>query len=177
VGEPSAPKPLAETVSVSQELARAASPGAAGVRVAQRSVDVAQRSVDIVSPEPTFQWRLVLPATIQRSTDGGITWTSQSDRAPGLSFLSGSQNVSRRTLTPLTLTAGSAPARDICWIVGSEGIVLLSTDGVAWQRQPFPEPVNLTAVRAVDARTAIVTTEDGRQFSTADGGNTWSKIP
>ena len=126
-----------------------------------------------MSPEPTFRWRLVSPASIQRSTDGGGTWTLQSNRAPGLSFLSRTQNIS---ISP-TLNAGSAPARDICWIVGSEGIVLLSTDGVSWQRRPFTEPVNLTAVRAVDAKAAVVTTEDGRQFSTADGGATWSKIP
>jgi photosystem II stability/assembly factor-like uncharacterized protein len=77
----------------------------------------------------------------------------------------------------LVFTAGSAPARDICWIVGRGGTVLLSTDGTSWQRRPFPEPVNLTAIRATDAKTAVVTTEDGRQFSTADGGATWSKIP
>jgi photosystem II stability/assembly factor-like uncharacterized protein len=133
--------------------------------------------VEIVSPEPTFRWRLVAPATIQRSTDGGVTWTSQSNRAPGLSFLGGTQNTMARTLTPLTLNAGSAPARDICWVVGSEGIVLLSPDGMSWQRRPFTEPVNLTAVRASDAKAAVVTTEDGRQFSTADGGATWLKIP
>jgi photosystem II stability/assembly factor-like uncharacterized protein len=125
-----------------------------------------------------FRWRLVSLATIQRSTDGGVTWTSQSNRAPGLSFLGGAPNTMARTQTiPLTLNAGSAPARDICWVVGSDGIVLLSPDGTSWQRRPFTEPVNLTAVRAVDAKAAVVTTEDGRQFSTADGGATWSKIP
>jgi photosystem II stability/assembly factor-like uncharacterized protein len=37
--------------------------------------------------------------------------------------------------------------------------------------------VNLTAVRASDAKTAVVTTSDGRQFSTTDGGATWSRLP
>jgi photosystem II stability/assembly factor-like uncharacterized protein len=161
---------LAETVTVTSESSRVASQRAAGGRAGQGLAE-------IVSPEPMFRWRLISPATIQRSTDGGVTWTSQSNRAPELSFLGRPQNASARTLAPLTLNAGSAPARDICWIVGSDGIVLLSLDGTSWQRRPFTEPVNLTAVRAVDAKAAVVTTEDGRQFSTVDGGATWSKIP
>ena len=129
--------------------------------------------IDVMSPEPAYRWRLVAPATIQRSTDGGATWTAESTRAQGLGLLQRTES----SQVALMLTAGSAPARDICWIVGRAGTVLLSIDGTSWQRRPFPEPVNLTAVRATDARTAIVTTEDGRQFSTADGGATWSKIP
>ena len=166
VAESSAPKALAETVTITARSPRDSSAGAAGG-------GIAQRAVEIVSPEPAFRWRILSPAIIQRSTDGGARWTSQSDRAPGLSFLGKAQNA----LPPPRLNAGSAPARDICWIVGSDGIVLLSTDGISWQRRPFSEPVNLTAIRAVDAKTAVLTTGDGRQFSTTDGGATWSKIP
>jgi photosystem II stability/assembly factor-like uncharacterized protein len=54
---------------------------------------------------------------------------------------------------------------------------VLSIDGTTWQLRPFPEAVNLTAVRATDAKTATVTTSDSRQFSTTDGGATWSKLP
>ncbi len=166
----SAPRSVAEAVTVTSESPRVVSGGAAGGRTAQGPVEIA-------SPEPAFRWRLVAPAGIQRSTDGGVTWISQSQREPGLSFLGGTQKTTARALPSVTLNAGSAPARDICWVVGSEGIVLLSADGMSWQRRPFSEPVNLTAVRAVDAKAAVVTTEDGRQFSTADGGATWSKIP
>jgi hypothetical protein len=166
VAESSAPKTLAEAVTITAQSARDSSAGALGG-------GIAQRPVEIVSPEPAFRWRILSPAIIQRSTDGGARWTSQSDRAPGLSFLGKAQNA----LPPPRLNGGSAPARDICWIVGSDGIVLLSTDGISWQRRPFPEPVNLTAIRAVDAKTAVLTTEDARQFSTADGGATWSKLP
>jgi photosystem II stability/assembly factor-like uncharacterized protein len=62
-------------------------------------------------------------------------------------------------------------------MVGRAGAVVLSIDGTAWQPRPFPEAVNLTAVRAMDAKNATVTTSDGRQFSTTDGGATWSKLP
>jgi photosystem II stability/assembly factor-like uncharacterized protein len=115
--------------------------------------------VEIVSPEPAFRWRLSAPAMIQRSTNGGVTWQPQAAPAG------------------IVLTAGSSPARDVCWMVGRAGAVVLSIDGTAWQPRPFPEAVNLTAVRAMDAKNATVTTADGRQFSTTDGGATWSKLP
>ena len=115
--------------------------------------------IEIASPEAAFRWRLLAPTTIQRSTDGGVSWKPQV--AP----------------SGIVLTAGSSPARDVCWIVGRAGAVLLSTDGTTWQLRPFPEAVNLTAVRALDAKTAVVTISDGRQFSTTDGGATWSKLP
>lgn len=114
---------------------------------------------DILSPEPAVRWRIGAPGTIMRSTNGGATWSSQ------------------QTALPVVLAAGSAPARDVCWVVGGSGAVVLSTDGTTWQLRPFPEAVNLTAVRAIDAKTAVVTTADGRQFSTTDGGATWSRVP
>jgi photosystem II stability/assembly factor-like uncharacterized protein len=80
----------------------------------------------------------------------------------------------QRDSSQMVLTTGSSPSRDICWIVGRAGVVLLTTDGATWQRRPIPETVDLTVVRAVDARSATVTTADGRQFVTADGGVTWT---
>jgi photosystem II stability/assembly factor-like uncharacterized protein len=55
--------------------------------------------------------------------------------------------------------------------------VLLSTDGRSWTRLAFPEAVPLAAIRADDAETATVTTADGRQFVTDDGGRTWTRAP
>lgn len=71
------------------------------------------------------------------------------------------------------LTAGHALSPSVCWIVGKAGIVLLTTDGEAWVSRPLPEPVDLTAVEAVDTLTATVTAADGRRFVTTDGGITW----
>jgi hypothetical protein len=34
---------------------------------------------------------------------------------------------------------------------------------------------DLSSVRATDARTASISTVDGRTFSTSDGGVTWSR--
>lgn len=183
---PETPAPAPPPPAPANPAAAAASPRAADAPQAlQESVQIlarqreaatesASRVVDIPSPEPAFRWRVVGSSSIERSTDGGATWSAQSiAAAPVAPLLAARETAS----VPLALSAGSAPARDICWIVGRSGTVFLSTDGTTWRRRAFPEPLNLIAVRATDARSAVVTTEDGRQFSTSDGGTTWSKVP
>ena len=113
---------------------------------------------EIVSPDPAFRWRAGAAGVVHRTPDGGVTWTPQ------------------KTGITTDLTAGSSPARDVCWLVGRGGTVLLSSDGTTWQLRPFPERVDLVAVSAMDAKTATVTTSDGRRFSTTDGGATWSRL-
>jgi photosystem II stability/assembly factor-like uncharacterized protein len=61
-------------------------------------------------------------------------------------------------------------------LVGGSGLVQRSTDGRTWQRVAFPEAVDLAGIRATDGSHAIVTTLDGRRFTTADGGATWSEM-
>ena len=73
------------------------------------------------------------------------------------------------------LTAGAAPSTSVCWVVGRGGVVLLSIDGRTWRRVAFPEMTDLSAVQTTDARTASVTTADGRMFTTSDGGVTWDR--
>ena len=80
----------------------------------QRQAPVAE----VVSPDPLVRWRIVPPGRLERSTDGGKTWT------------------------PLTL----------------------------------PQPVDLIAVRAPTATSAIATAADGRQFRTDDRGKTWNPV-
>ena len=110
---------------------------------------------DIVSPDRSVRWRLRNPGSIDRSTDGGLTWQAQ---ATGVA-------------TPLV--SGAAPTPTICWVAGTAGIVLRSIDGATWQRVGLPEAINLTAIRALDAMNATVTAADGRIFTTVDGGTTW----
>ena len=162
---------LAETLAVAAETPRLA--GAAGGRIAGRTANsVARRVVDVVSPEPAFRWR-ISGTSIERSTDGGVTWMPQ----PGPPTVLGLRSGTASTLPAVTLTAGSSPSRNVCWLVGDGGAIALTTDGATWRRLPFPDAVTLTAVRAIDDKSAVVTTADGRQFSTADGGATWSTIP
>jgi len=77
----------------------------------------------------------------------------------------------------VTLTAGASPSSSVCWLVGPRGTVVLSVDGGRWQQVGFPEPADLVAVRADDAKNATVTASDGRVFRTTDGGITWERTP
>jgi photosystem II stability/assembly factor-like uncharacterized protein len=72
------------------------------------------------------------------------------------------------------LTAGTAPAPSICWIVGRGGAVYLTTDGSRFTRIAFPEPLDLISITATDDQRATVTSSDGRTFTTADRGMTWT---
>jgi hypothetical protein len=110
---------------------------------------------EVVSADANVRWRILPNGGVIRSTDRGATWQQQS------------------TGVSVTLTAGAAPSRDVCWLVGPGGIVVLSTDGLTWQRVAFPEAIALVAVRATDASNATVTAVDGRTLSTNDGGRSW----
>jgi photosystem II stability/assembly factor-like uncharacterized protein len=94
---------------------------------------------------------------VERSTNGGATWQKQSTGA---------------SIMP---TAGSSPSPLVLWLVGPQGLVLLTTDGSSWKRLTFAETTDLTSVHASDDKSATVTTSNGRTFSTADGGATWER--
>ena len=141
-------------VAPPQPPAPAAAPQRAESRLMSARVD-AVSGATIVSTSPLSRWRTVPGGAVDRSTDGGSTWQRQ------------------QTGVTSTLTAGASPSPLVCWLVGQRGIVLLSTDGTAWMRVAFPEPIDLVSVRATDARTATVTASDGRAFDTTDGGTTW----
>jgi len=113
-------------------------------------------AVVIASPDGESRWRLI-GGTVEHTTDGGATWQPQS---PGV---------------VTSLRAGAAPDARVCWLAGTAGVVLRTTDGATWTHIPFPEPADLVAVQASDSSHAVVTTVDGRRFTTADGGATWTR--
>ena len=114
--------------------------------------------LEIGTPDPAVRWRVVDGRLVQRSLDAGASWVDQYRADEGVA-----------------LTAGVAPSTTACWIVGRAGVIVRTSDGRAWQRVRFPEPLDFTAVVAGDARTATVTAADGRQFATTDGGTTWTR--
>ncbi|HKY22735.1 MAG TPA: zf-HC2 domain-containing protein [Vicinamibacterales bacterium] len=62
------------------------------------------------------------------------------------------------------------------WRVLSGTEIERSTDGgKSWARTSKP-PAPISGIRVVDALSATVTTSDGRSFSTADGGATWTPV-
>jgi hypothetical protein len=114
--------------------------------------------LSVQSPTQDVRWRIVAGTTVERSTDGGTTWLTQSTGAP------------------VRLVAGAAPSPTVCWLVGPGGVVLLSKDGRTWERAAFPEAIDLTTIVATDGSSATVTAADGRNFTTADGGKTWTIV-
>jgi photosystem II stability/assembly factor-like uncharacterized protein len=110
---------------------------------------------DIVSPDPARRWRIGQPGVVQRSIDGGASWETLA------------------TNINAPMRAGSAPSSSVVWLVGGAGAVLLSTDGREWRQVAAPAAIDLVAVQATDARTAMVTAADGRVFRTIDGGQSW----
>ncbi|MGB2715462.1 MAG: zf-HC2 domain-containing protein [Vicinamibacterales bacterium] len=118
-----------------------------------RSADV---TLEVVSPDASRRWRVAGKA-IQRSTDGGKTWSTE--RVPLQS----------------EIVAGASPSPLVAWFVGRGGYILLTTGTNQWRRAIFPEAADLSSVRARSERDADVTTSDGRVFATADGGRSWSR--
>jgi hypothetical protein len=168
-----APPPLVTADQMGSRKAAAAAPPAppstaAQTRAVSAIVGAATRAQETVlapagpitpvirSADGTTTWRLGPGGVIASSRDGGATWQPQTTGASA------------------DLLAGSAPIRTICWVVGRSGTVLLTTDGERWQVRPFPEHVDLAAVAARDERIATVITNNGRRFTTMDGGATWT---
>jgi hypothetical protein len=109
----------------------------------------------ISQTDPNVRWRLS-GVSVERSLDAGATWRAQT------------------IPTTTLLAAGSSPSRDVCWIVGASGTVLVTTDGETWRRVDFPETrTNLRGVVATTAAQVAVTTAEGKTYVTADGGATW----
>ncbi len=131
-----------------------AAPRAEAFAPARQANVIAQ---EVVSTTPLIRWRLGPRGLLQYSASGGAAWEQLSSDVV------------------VDLVAGASPSPLVCWVVGRSGTVLLTVDGRRFSRVPFPATVDLAAVRATDARTAVVTTADGRTFSTADGGSTWTQ--
>ncbi|MCC7241688.1 MAG: hypothetical protein IT180_07160 [Acidobacteria bacterium] len=154
LGAPAAPAaaaPAAPPVGGAPAQGRAV--GAPGTVTADRAAP------RVVSGDPAVQWRLSGIGVVERSTDGGASW----ERLP--------------TGVAEALTAGAAPSATVCWLVGRDGLVLVSTDGRTWQRASAPANDNLVAIDAVDTRSATVRTASGTRFRTADGGASWARLP
>jgi photosystem II stability/assembly factor-like uncharacterized protein len=72
-----------------------------------------------------------------------------------------------------TVTHGVSPSGTICWFIGKDGLVLVTTEGTIFARVDLPVRVDVASIVATDARSATVTTVDGRTFHTDDSGRNW----
>ena len=74
------------------------------------------------------------------------------------------------------LAAVSAPSNTTCWAVGARGVVVRTVDGTNWKPVTAPTASDLVVVRASSEEAATVRASDGSEYSTSDGGRTWTKI-
>ena len=153
-----AAQPAQESVRTAAEPSAAlgAAAGASAPPPAALQKRFAVAPVEVVSPEPSSRWRAVATG-LERSEDGGVSW------------------IPIRARSDEAITGGIAVTRNICWLIGRAGLVLVTVDGVTFARVDLPERLDVTMVTATDARSATVTTADGRTFRTGDSGRTWQR--
>jgi hypothetical protein len=130
--------------------------GAGGGRGGRIVGGIAGGIVGGIPPAPPLRWRVLSSGVVERSATAGASWERVAIDPPDLK-----------------VTGGAAPAPLVCWLVGREGVVLLSVDGLHFTRAEVPAAVDLSSIRAASAREATVTAIDGRVFVTTDGGQTW----
>jgi photosystem II stability/assembly factor-like uncharacterized protein len=62
--------------------------------------------------------------------------------------------------------------------VGRAGTILLTTDsGNRWMKVPSPTTEDITAVAAVVAQEATITTATNKSYKTTNAGITWTQQP
>jgi hypothetical protein len=72
------------------------------------------------------------------------------------------------------LTAGAAVSSAVCWVIGTSGTILRTTDGQHWEILPPPTTMDLVRVQARSADAAMVVAAGGLSYYTIDGGKTWA---
>jgi len=112
------------------------------------------KPITIASTGQLTFWRLTPGGVIARSSNG-VRWQPLDSG------------------TSSDLFAGAAPSAEICWVVGRRGTVLRTIDGEQWQQTASPIDADLVGITATDEYSAVVSTADGKKFSTHDGGKSW----
>lgn len=162
-GRAGIPTTMNESIMLDSARANVVEIAAPGPAVLRRMAALGPRGRDAAAPAEFRQqsaparWRIFAGMRVELSLDSGATWIVLPIE-PALT-------------TPLV--AGVAAGQSVCWLVGPEGVVLLTTDGRTFRRVSLPERVQLVSVTAEDDLRATVTAADGRKFSTVDGGVTW----
>jgi hypothetical protein len=132
-------------------------PGAANGLPAQSAEQRSAQTI-IPTPNPKVLWRIAGGGFIERSQDGGATWHGQLPESNA------------------HFTAGAAPATKVLWLVGENGMILLTKDASHWKKISPPIPADFVSVEASSATSAAVTAADRQKFSTSNSGKKWVPV-
>jgi photosystem II stability/assembly factor-like uncharacterized protein len=94
---------------------------------------------------------------VESSADGGSTWVTE-------------LTADRR------IRASAFVDADVAWVVGDSGLILRRSKN-GWFGASPPADGNITAVKASSPTRATITFEDGRVFTTTNGGVKWQPVP
>ena len=147
-----------QAVSAKNLTASQAMEAATLAKMQQAQISSNLMNLQIPTPDPKVLWMIAGPGAIERSENGGAGWKTE--------YLD----------TRALIVAGAAPTDKICWLVGANGTILRTTNGAHWKTIRPPAETDFVRVEATDALNATVMAMDGRKFSTADGGKTWSSV-
>jgi hypothetical protein len=147
-----------QAVSAKNLTASQAMEAATLAKMQQAQISSNLMNLQIPTPDPKVFWMIAGPGAIERSENGGAGWKTE--------YLD----------TRALIVAGAAPTDKICWLVGANGTILRTTNGAHWKTIRPPAETDFVRVEATDALNATVMAMDGRKFSTADGGKTWSSV-
>ena len=112
----------------------------------------------IATPDPAVFWRIAPDGFVERSQDTGATWEGTQISAQG------------------PLLAGSAPERNVCWMVGRDGLILVTEDARRWKQLEPPVRMDIVSVTAKSGSSATIKLADGTRYETSDSGKKWRAL-
>lgn len=188
-----APPAVSPTVPAAPVSGGRADAGAGPAKSRAVSRAMVARAIEARSPTGDTWWRFAPGPVITVSRDRGATWqlasvapaarqplipSAQSAGAPDVPRAD--EAAPRRDVpaeaalaAPTQVLAFAAVSDTVCWAVGTGGLVVVTTDGIAWTSRAFVDQSDLVHVQASGAGSAVVTTREGRRHATTDGGATW----
>lgn len=119
----------------------------------------ASEELVVSTPKSGVLWRFKDAGKIERTQDGGKTWSPQ------------------KNPTQENILAAAAPSETVCWAGGSNGLLLRTMDGgETWAQMPSPTKYAIVSLKASDHIAVTVLSADGHRYETRDAGAHWRPL-
>jgi photosystem II stability/assembly factor-like uncharacterized protein len=145
----------AQNLKLKKQMAAAAKPNLYAQKD-EKAVPAPNETGAVVrSPDPRVLWRKQEKGILE-SDNGGATW-----RPVDL------------PVANARVVAIAAPSAQVCWLVGRDSLILVTTDRAHWQSIVPPVQADFVEVVAENESSATVASAEGLRFQTTDGGKHW----